>query len=284
MDNGGWIKFHRKILDNHIYRYDQTAWRIFEYLLLKADHRTGTVKMAHSTMIAFLKIPKATLSRALVRLKEAEMIDFTRNNLRNSDATATEPHTEPRYTVYSICKWSVYQGQTEQEVEPKRNQNGTKTEHIQEVRIKKEEYNPPNPPRGVASKKRETPGNSENGQKVLDIYNEIFRKKLSSSVGFEENLTFWLTVYSLEDIRKAFIMAKKDPMWVSVMDPVIMLRRRNPNHEQVDYIGQLSSKYKEPAPPPVAFQEPVEEPMSEEDLKKKRERLEEIRRNLAVRK
>lgn len=121
MNTEGWIKLHRKMLLNDVYRYDPTAWRIFFYMLLSCDHKTGTLKCAHSTMIKFLGIPKATLSRAIDRLKTEQMLNYERN---------------PNYTLYTICNWHKYQVHTEQSTEPKRNQNGTKTEHIQEERIK----------------------------------------------------------------------------------------------------------------------------------------------------
>ncbi len=38
--NEGWIKLHRKILDNGILR-DQNAWIVFSWLLLKVDRKTG---------------------------------------------------------------------------------------------------------------------------------------------------------------------------------------------------------------------------------------------------
>lgn len=117
----GWIKLHVSTLDNKIWKYDQTAWRIFEYLMLSCDYKTGQVTKAHSTMIDILGIPKSTLSRALLRLENAKMV----NRQRNSN-----------YTLYTICNWSKYQGRTEHLTELQRNSNGTQTEHIKEIKNK----------------------------------------------------------------------------------------------------------------------------------------------------
>jgi hypothetical protein len=91
----GWIKWHRKIIDNEIWRNDPTAWRIFEYLLAVADYKTGEVNRAQSTMVEFLGIPQSTLRDALHRLETAGM---------------THPTPHPNYTTYSILNWEKYQG------------------------------------------------------------------------------------------------------------------------------------------------------------------------------
>lgn len=117
----GWIKLHSKVVENDIWRYDQTAWHIFEYLLMSCDYKTGKVNKAHSTMSEFLGIPKSTLSKALDRLESASMVNRKRNTF---------------YTTYSICNWRKYQTTTEQLTEQQRNPDGTATEHIKEVKNK----------------------------------------------------------------------------------------------------------------------------------------------------
>lgn len=94
----GWIKLHRRILDNEVFRFDPTAWRIFEYLMLRADVKTGTVKTAYGAMAEYLDISKATLHKAVRRLKTAKMVDDLVNG---------------RFTTFSICNWHKYQGDGE---------------------------------------------------------------------------------------------------------------------------------------------------------------------------
>lgn len=117
----GWVKWHRKIIENEIWLYDWTAWHIFEYLWGVADYKTGTVKRAYSTMSEYLKIPKSTLSRAISRLEKAKMVNTSRN---------------PNYTLYTICNWHKYQEDTQHFTQQARNLDATKAEHIQELRIK----------------------------------------------------------------------------------------------------------------------------------------------------
>lgn len=121
-DDQGWIKLHRKVLENDIFRYDDIAWKVFMYLLLRADRKTGTVKSAYSTIAMYLDVSKSTIHRSISRLKKAKMV----NDLRND-----------RYTLFTICKWSEYQGAEERLAERQRNDSGTIAEHIQEVRSKK---------------------------------------------------------------------------------------------------------------------------------------------------
>lgn len=120
----GWIKLWRKTTDNQVWKYDRTAWHIFEYMLLKADRKTGTLDVAYSTMSEFLKIPKSTLHKAITRLKNAKMV----NDIVND-----------KYTTFVICKFKEYQDGVEQDGERKVNAKGTQSEHIQEVKNKEDD-------------------------------------------------------------------------------------------------------------------------------------------------
>jgi hypothetical protein len=120
-EDQGWIKLHRKVLENELWLHDDTAWKIFMYLLLRADRETGEIKTAYSTMGSFLGMQKSTLHKAIKRLKKAEMVNDSVND---------------KYTTFYICKWSEYQGAGERSGERKVNAKRTQSEHIQELRIK----------------------------------------------------------------------------------------------------------------------------------------------------
>lgn len=97
--------------------------------------------------------------------------------------------------------------------------------------------------RGIVKGERE---NKEKAKEVLKMYNQIFNKNLSSIHSIESNLEFWLLEgYSLEDIRKAFEKAKEDDFWRNKITPQMLLRRKNPRGEDVDWIGQFLSAEKE---------------------------------------
>lgn len=119
----GFFRMYRSFVNNPIWKHDPTAWHIFEYFLGKCDYRTGTWTIDYLTMSEYLGIPKATLHKAIKRLKKAKMV----NDLVNE-----------HNTTFSIVNWSKYQGDGERDGELKVNEKGTESEHIkgsQEVNI-----------------------------------------------------------------------------------------------------------------------------------------------------
>lgn len=94
----GWIKLHRKLLDNDIWRFDQTAWRVFEYFLLSVDHKTGFCKTKIRAIAEFLEIAPSTIYDATRRLQASGMIEIITDNKK---------------TTISICNWEKYQVSTD---------------------------------------------------------------------------------------------------------------------------------------------------------------------------
>lgn len=89
-----WIKLHRKVIDNEVFRNDFTAWHVFEVLLIMADKNTGKWSGGLFQLSELTGIKKDTLYKCIKRLENAKMISRLVNT---------------QYTVYSICKWSEYQ-------------------------------------------------------------------------------------------------------------------------------------------------------------------------------
>lgn len=81
-----------------------------------------------------------------------------------------------------------------------------------------------------------------NAMKVLEIYNRLYERELTSTRGFENNLTYWLEEYSLEDIEAAFEGGLKDNYWRNILTPVILFRRKNQHGEEVDWIADLKGR------------------------------------------
>lgn len=81
-----------------------------------------------------------------------------------------------------------------------------------------------------------------NAEQVLAWYNEIFGKNLKSTHGFEDNLTFWLESYSLEDIHTALGVAVMDSYWRDKIDLTIFFRMKDQQGRDVDRIGQFLAK------------------------------------------
>jgi len=93
--NEGWIKLHRQLLKNDIWRHDKTAWCLFETLLLIVDTKTGSWSGGRFQLSeAYGDINPSTLYKALLRLENAKMVTLSSNT---------------RWTKVSICKWSEYQ-------------------------------------------------------------------------------------------------------------------------------------------------------------------------------
>lgn len=90
----GWIKLHKKIIENEIWKYDQTAWHVFEGLLALADTKTGNWRGGRYHLAELVNVNPNTLKDAINRLKAQQMI--------TSSSTS-------KYTVYHICNWGKYQ-------------------------------------------------------------------------------------------------------------------------------------------------------------------------------
>lgn len=95
MDNG-WIKLHRKALENDIIR-DQNAWCIFTWLLLKVDRLTGQKKVARSWACEELGMKATTFYDSLMRLVKKYKVATT-------NPTGT-------YTTVTLLNWDKYQSQ-----------------------------------------------------------------------------------------------------------------------------------------------------------------------------
>ena len=77
---------------------------------------------------------------------------------------------------------------------------------------------------------------------LLNYFNHHLDKKFSSIDSFSANLDYWLTIYSLDDIKKAILVAKEDKWWSDKITLVKLLRRKNTQGEKVDYIGDLINR------------------------------------------
>jgi Fe2+ or Zn2+ uptake regulation protein len=127
--NNGWIKLHRQLVNNEIFRHDRSAWHVFEYLLLVVDRNNGRWSGGRHQLAELTGIKAGTVYKCLQRLQDAHMVTLESNN---------------RYTVIHICNWIKYQDTSNSDS----NNTVTSEEHLsnntvtllqeREVRIKKE--------------------------------------------------------------------------------------------------------------------------------------------------
>lgn len=116
----GWIKLHRQALENEIFRYDKTAWHVFEVLLLAADKKTGSWSGGRFRLAELCDMNSNTAYKALKRLEKAGMVTLESNN---------------KFTQVYICKWGEYQGNSN----TSGNNKLTSNEHQNNTLTRKEE-------------------------------------------------------------------------------------------------------------------------------------------------
>jgi hypothetical protein len=63
----------------------------------------------------------------------------------------------------------------------------------------------------------------------------------------KNNIKYWLTIYSIEEIKRAIDFISVNDFWADKMDLTILFRKKNPKGEETDHIGKLlnSSKPKQ---------------------------------------
>lgn len=93
----GWIKLHRKILESEIW-HDQTALRVFIWLLLTVNHKTGKLKLGRKWASDACDLKEMTFYKALKRLEKK----FKIVNLVTSKMTI-------KYTEATVQNWQKYQ-------------------------------------------------------------------------------------------------------------------------------------------------------------------------------
>jgi len=76
----------------------------------------------------------------------------------------------------------------------------------------------------------------------INFWNFVFKRKYKPIEALLPNFNYWVKIYSLDEIKKAIEVAHTDKFWADKMKPVILLRRKNPQGEAVDYIGGFINK------------------------------------------
>lgn len=94
MEKLGWIKLHRRLLDNKELRMSDNAFRLFVSLLLLVDKDTGQWSGGRFQLAQQVGLKKGSTYKTLKRLESRAMVTLSSNN---------------RYTTISICNWGKYQ-------------------------------------------------------------------------------------------------------------------------------------------------------------------------------
>ena len=191
----GWIKLHRKLLDNPVTMKDTDHLAVWIYLLLNASHnehpalfkgekimlKPGQLITGRKSIALALHIDESKVERILKSLKSEQQI---------------EQQTSSKNRLISITNWEFYQ-QSEQQIEQQVNNKRTTSE--QQVNTNKNIKN-------VKSERKDI------CQNILDLFNEI-----CCSFGGAKNITknraeiigSSLKTYSLDDFKKVFEKAEQ---------------------------------------------------------------------------
>ena len=154
----GWVKLHRKILDNPIFKNDK-LFRVFIYLLLKASH-TNHDQLIGDSIVSLKKGQWATGRKAISR-----DTGLTEQNVRTAISKLEKLgiltiKVTVKYSIFSISNWDSYQQDNQQVTskQPASNQQVTT----------------------INNGKNEKNGNNTLHQQIADKWNEMFDGELST--------------------------------------------------------------------------------------------------------
>ena len=191
----GWIKLHRKLLDNPVTMKDTDHLAVWIYLLLNASHnehpalfkgekitlKPGQLITGRKSIALALHIDESKVERILKSLKSEQQI---------------EQQTSSKNRLISITNWEFYQ-QSEQQNEQQVNNKRTTSE--QQVNTNKNIKNDKNERKDIC-------------QNILDLFNRIccsFGRVKNITKSRAEIIDNSLKTYSLNDFKKVFEKAEQ---------------------------------------------------------------------------
>lgn len=195
MNAEGWIKLHRKLLDNPVTMKDTDHLAVWIYLLLNASHnehsalfkgekiilKPGQLITGRKSIALALHINESKVERILKSLKSEQQI---------------EQQTSSKNRLISITNWEFYQ-QSEQQNEQQVNNKRTTNE--QQVNTNKNIKNDKN-------------GRKDICQNILDLFNKIccsFGRVKNITKNRAETISDSLKTYSVDDFKKVFEKAEQ---------------------------------------------------------------------------
>lgn len=132
--SSGWVKLHRKILDNPIFKNDK-LFRVFMYLLLKASHTERDQLIGDS--IVHLKVGQWATGRKAI----SRDTGLTEQNVRTAIAKLEmlgilTIKVTVKYSIFSITNWHNHQQDNQQVTnkQPTSNQQVTTNKNVKNVK------------------------------------------------------------------------------------------------------------------------------------------------------
>ena len=201
--NNGWIKSYRKAQFNEIWQ-DQTAWRIFQWIIWNVDYSTGKGTFGRKQISSGTGIPETTVYEATQRL--------------TTKYGAISAKSNNRFTEFSVSHWARYQSLPDnptQEPTANRQQNAMKPDTIKEVKNIRNKNNV-----GTGTSKNSLTPCTENElielSKELEVSLEVVRKthsiilnKIKANEFKNKTVYYTLSNWVLGDIQKGFVVKQK---------------------------------------------------------------------------
>ena len=217
----GWIKLHRKVLQNPVCTKDPEYFFVWMYLLLNATHteykaefegetitlRAGQLITGRKVISAFCKVSESKVQRIMKRLETEQLI---------------EQQTTPHKRLVTIVNWDSHQ-QSEQQSEQQLNNNRTTTEQQLNTNKKVKKVDK------VDKVKKDTKVSSKTDYGNPDINNII--SYLTERVGFKLDGTIKQNRYDAHNLlRKVKSQKVEEP--VELIRAVIDLGMQDKFHSQ----------------------------------------------------
>lgn len=125
---------------------------------------------------------------------------------------------------------------------------------------------------------------NKSAKAYLEFWNQTMGTHGKSIRALVDNLEYWLQDYTIEDILGAVKVVPRHHFWRDKMTPEIMLRRKNPRQEAVNYIGEMLN-YRKPGYIPktqtVKAVPVVEKPLDPAAAKRGKEFVNKVRTKLS---
>lgn len=255
--NNGWIKVHRQLLDNELFRNDHNALVLFLALLLLVNHRDGKYSTGRFRLADIVGMKPTTMYKTLKRLEKHKMVTCTSNSLR---------------TIIVICNWNIYQGSGNKSSDSPVTAEGQPSDTKQERRTKNKEKNT----------------NVQLDEPIERIYDLFIEKFKRSSSQFKLTKQRRIKIKArindagIEMLERAIVNTSRssfhngdnDRGWRADLDFIIR------NYEQVEKLANL-----QPQPTPLAIirepevkRKPLPE-LTEEEREQRRQQIADMKKD-----
>ena len=179
MNDTAWVKLWENTIYNHVWRDDNTAWKIFEYLLVSAyrGKPQGTTVKTLQQITDVCGGKNGTNFKAIKRLERYDMVETKSTN---------------RNTTFKIQNWYMYQG------------NGSSGKNKVETKSK-----PSNTLIRIKNKELNIHMSSSAEKAALDILNDVTGRKFRTYPD-EKRTRQTVKTFTTDEIRKALQNMQRD--------------------------------------------------------------------------